>query len=167
MKITWHEHRGTWQKIFPWTQHFWQSPNAIKKKKKLPAFLAMIWQNSQIIIKGKKIHWSKSERDLKKMQCSLWKAYVSFLQQWIVTFSRNTVLASDYIWVALMCLCEWVIASRCHLCATQPENSALPLPLLTGPCAPSAHFAGLCTHIHTQEGMHTRYQRKKVPPSKK
>lgn len=26
------------------------------KKKKLPAFLAMIWQNSQIIIKGKKIH---------------------------------------------------------------------------------------------------------------
>ena len=68
-----------------------------------------------------------------------------------------------------MCLCEWVIASYCHLYATQPENSALSLPLLTGTCAPSAHFAGLCTHtcIHTRACTHVTKEKKSLPPKNK
>ena len=85
----------------------------------------------------------------------------------MVTFSRNNVLASDYIWVAFMCLCGWVIAFHCHLCARQPESNALPLPLLTSPCAPHAHFAGLCTHVCIHTGAYTHVTKEKRPSLQK
>lgn len=95
------------------------------------------------------------------MQCSLWKAYVSFLQQWILTFARNHVLASDYIWVTFMCFCEWVIASYCHLCATQPENSAPSSSLCSQAHGPYRSFLQVCAHIYTRGTCIISLQKKK------
>lgn len=80
-------------------ENIFLNPTLLTKSKcntRLPTFLAMIWQNSQIIIKEKKIHLNEFERDFFKMTGTVWtQAYVSFSTIMDLHLFREYLLASD------------------------------------------------------------------------